>query len=342
MVSEAPPFWWTEPGWQARGLSPLAYVYGRVARRRMENAPRARVGVPVLCVGNFTVGGAGKTPTAIALAARAAARGMKPGFLSRGYGAAVTGTVLVDPHRHHAHGVGDEPLLLAAAAPTVVTRNRLDGAKRLIAEGAGLIIMDDGFQSARLAIDYALLVVDARRGLGNGMMIPAGPVRAPVVDQLRRASALLTIGEGAAASSVVRLAGRAAKPVYEAYLKPRPLPEIAGRQVLAFAAIGDPEKFFRSLEGEGATIVQRRSFADHHVFTAEEAADLIAEADRLGLLPVTTAKDMMRLCDSHGAVADLARRTVVLEVDLVFDEPTVPDTILDATVAAFRKSRLAG
>lgn len=339
MVSEAPPFWWTRKGWQAYALAPFSFAYGRVARRRMENAPRVRATVPVICVGNFTVGGAGKTPTALALAARASERGMKPGFLSRGYGGGLEGTVLVDAHHHRARDVGDEPLLLARQAPTVVSGRRVEGAERLVHEGVDLIVMDDGFQSARLDFDYGLLVVDARRGIGNGMMIPAGPVRAPVVDQLRHASALLTVGEGDAAARMVRLAGRAAKPVYEAWLRPRPT-GLDGRRVLAFAAIGDPEKFYRTVEEEGATIAMRRSFPDHHDFSDDEAADLLDDAAKSGLGLVTTAKDMMRLKDGHGRARELAGKVDVVEIDLVFDESSVPDTILDQAVAAFKRKRL--
>lgn len=340
MVSEAPPFWWTRKGWQAYALAPFSWGYGRVARRRMENAPRVRASVPVICVGNFTVGGAGKTPTALAIAARAIERGMRPGFLSRGYGGGLEGTVLVDAHHHRARDVGDEPLLLARLAPTVVSGKRVEGAERLVQEGVDLIVMDDGFQSARLDFDYGLLVIDARRGIGNGMMIPAGPVRAPVVDQLRHASALLTVGEGDAAARIVRLAGRAAKPVYEAWLKPRPTPGLHGSAVLAFAAIGDPEKFFLTVEGEGARVVERRSFPDHHDFSDDEAADLIDDAARADLRLVTTAKDMMRLKDGHGRARALAEKAAVVEIDLVFDEPSVPDTILDQTIVAFKRKRL--
>jgi tetraacyldisaccharide 4'-kinase len=340
MVSEAPPFWWTKRGWQAYALWPFSWGYGRIARRLMENAPRVRASVPVICVGNFTVGGAGKTPTALALAARAMERGFKPGFLSRGYGGSLEGTVLVDPHHHRARDVGDEPLLLARLAPTVVSGKRVEGAERLVREGADLIVMDDGFQSAKLDFDYGLLVADARRGVGNGMMIPAGPVRAPIVDQLRHASALLTVGEGDAAAWVVRLAGRAAKPVYEAWIRPRPTPGLEGSAVLAFAAIGDPEKFFRTVEGEGARIALRRSFPDHHDFSEDEIADLLDDAAKAGLRLVTTAKDMMRLKDGHGRARELAGKADVVEIDLVFDEPSVPDTILDQTIAAFKRKRL--
>ena len=338
MISEAPPFWWSERAWQGVALSPFGWVYGRVARWRLEKAPRARLDLPVICVGNFTVGGAGKTPTALALGAAAKRRGMKPGFLSRGHGGRAEGPTLVDPQRHGAAEVGDEPLLLAALAPTVVARDRLAGAGRLVSEGIDLIVMDDGFQSARLHFDYALLVVDGRRGLGNGRLVPAGPVRAPVLDQLRHATALLKIGEGAPADRVVRLAARAAKPIHRADLVPRDAGAFAGRPVLAFAAIGDPEKFFATARAVGAELRHVRAFPDHHAFSAEEARDLLDLARKEGLGLLTTEKDMVRLQGSHAA-ADLAAAAEALAVDLVFSEPTAPDQIIDAATAAFRRRR---
>lgn len=340
MHSEAPPFWWSDKAWQGVALAPFGWLYGRIARHRMEKAPRAPVSVPVICIGNFTVGGAGKTPTALAIAARAAGRGLKPGFLSRGYGGSLEGTVRVDPDHHRARDVGDEPLLLAAMAPTVIARDRVDGARRLIAAGCDLIIMDDGFQSAKLQFDYALLVVDARRGLGNRRLIPAGPVRAPVVDQLRHASALLKVGQGEAAEWVVRLAGRAAKPIHRAALRPRGDLALKGRPVLAFAGIGDPEKFFLTVEAMGADLRLTRAFSDHHDFSEDEAVDLMADAERGGLRLVTTAKDMVRLKSGHGHARDLAEKADVVPVDLVFDEPAIPDRVINAAIAAFKRRRV--
>lgn len=339
MISEAPPFWWSEKAWQGAALSPLGWAYGRVARWRMERAPRVPVDAPVICVGNFTVGGAGKTPTALALGVAALERGLRPGFLSRGHGGRSESPVLVEPGRHGAGEVGDEPLLLARCAATVVARDRLAGASRLIAEGVDLIVMDDGFQSARLHFDYALLVVDARRGLGNCRLIPAGPVRAPVLDQMRHASALVRIGEGEAADPVVRLAARAAKPIQRARLVPRGAEGLAGRPVLAFAAIGDPDKFFATVRGVGADLRLSRAFPDHHVFSEEDAVDLLDTARKDGLTLVTTAKDMARLGGAHGSAAELSKVAEVISVELVFSEPSAPDQIIDAAMAAFSKRR---
>ncbi|MFN3635866.1 MAG: tetraacyldisaccharide 4'-kinase, partial [Rhizobium rhizophilum] len=166
MVSEAPPFWWTKTGWQAICLYPLSFVYGRISGAVMRHRRGHVLPVPVICIGNFTIGGAGKTPTAIAIARAAKAKGLTPGFLSRGYGGSLDVTTVVDPQHHRSTAVGDEPLLLAREALTVISRRRVAGADKLVTEGVDLVIMDDGFQSARLLVDYALIVVDSMRGIG--------------------------------------------------------------------------------------------------------------------------------------------------------------------------------
>lgn len=337
MISDSPPFWWRRRDWRALALWPLSEAYGRVAGRVMDRRRRVSLPIPVLCVGNFTAGGAGKTPTALTLGAAARQMGLTPGFLSRGYGGGLDVTTLVDPARHRALDVGDEPLLLATAGPTVISRKRVEGARRLIAEGVDLIIMDDGFQSARLAMDVALVVVDSHRGIGNGLMIPAGPVRAPLPLQLRHASALLAVGNGPAADRLVRQAARMGKPVHVATLVPRPLPELAGRPVLAFAGIADPDKFFRTVESLGAQIAVRRSFADHQHLQEDEIADLLKDAAKDGLTLVTTAKDHVRLAGHHGAAEDLAKQAVIIPVDMRFDDPSAPAALIDMAMKRGRE-----
>lgn len=337
MVSEAPPFWWQPSGIQSALLSPFGWVYGRVARRIMDRRVRKAVAVPVICVGNFTVGGSGKTPTALALANAAMARGLKPGFLSRGYGGGVHHATVVDLTKDTARLVGDEPMLLAAKAPTVVSADRVAGADLLVAEGVDLIIMDDGFQSARLVFDQALLVVDARRGIGNGCVFPAGPVRAPVIDQVRHADALIVVGEGDGADQTIRLAARAAKPIHLARFIPRNGAQFRDRNCFAFAAIGDPEKFFKTLEDAHVRLARRQSFPDHHPFTNDEIDDLLAESELYGLDLITTSKDYVRLQSGHGRALDLLEKTSVLEIDLAFDSPDAAGAIIDAAVVAFKR-----
>ncbi|OJF90394.1 tetraacyldisaccharide 4'-kinase [Pararhizobium antarcticum] len=340
MVSDAPPFWWTKADWRAYALSPFSWVYGRISGRRMDRARRVSIEVPVLCVGNFTVGGAGKTPTAIALARAAVARGLKPGFLSRGYGGSLDVTTVVDLAHHRARDVGDEPLLLAREALTVICRKRVEGARRLVAEGADLIIMDDGFQSARLTFDFALLVIDSRRGVGNGHLIPSGPVRAPIPQQIRHASALLKIGDGDRADALVRRAARAGRQIYAANVEALDDGSLRDVPVLAWCGIADPEKFFRTVRETGASIMATRSFPDHHHFSEDEIADLLDHAAAKGLALVTTAKDRVRLEADHGRAAELLAKSRVIEVEIRFDDPTSPRKIIEATILAARARRL--
>lgn len=340
MASEAPPFWWKKPGWRARLLWPVSFVYGRIAGYRMAHGQRASVDIPVICIGNFTVGGAGKTPTALTIARAARAKGLKPGFLSRGYGGSISKTAVVDVAGHTAASVGDEPLLLAREAMTVISRRRVDGARRLVEEGADLIIMDDGFQSARLAIDYALLVIDTNRGIGNGHLVPGGPVRAPIAEQLRHTSALLKVGSGNAADAIVRLAARAGKPFFAASLKVRGQGDLAGRSVLAFAGIADPQKFFRTVEETGAKLVVQRSFGDHQNLHDREISDMLDTATRHELDIVTTSKDFVRLLGRSGPAEMLVERSRVIDVDMTFVDHQAAGLIIDNAIAACRKRRL--
>ncbi len=337
MSTEAPPFWWQRPDWRAYSLYPASALYGAVASRRLRNAPRRPVEAPVLCIGNFTVGGAGKTPTAIAFAAAARSMGLSPGFLSRGHGGAFSKPHIVDLAHDSARHVGDEPLLLADHAPVAVTPNRAEGAKLLVEHGCDFVIMDDGFQSARIHIDYALIVVDSVRGLGNGHVIPGGPLRAPLVDQLRFADGVLRMGDGEAADVVVRMAARANKPVFEAATRVRRESDMAGRRVLAFAGIGDPDKFFATVEGLGAEIVVRRSFPDHHPYRREDWEDLTAQAEKAGLDLVTTEKDAVRF--RHGTADETAfmARLNVVRIETVFEIDGTARRIIDETLAAWRK-----
>ena len=303
-----PSFWWRPAGLSSGLLSPLAAVYGAVAASRMSR-PGRDAGVPVICVGNPTLGGAGKTPAAIAVAQMLAAAGRRPFLLSRGYGGALAGPVRVDPARHRSADVGDEPLLLARFAPTIVARDRAAGADAARAAGADSIVMDDGFQNPGLHKDRSILVVDRRRGIGNGMVFPAGPLRVPLESQLRRAQALLLVGAGTAGDAVAARAQAQGLPVFHGRLEPdaQALAALQGRRVLAFAGIGDPGKFFATLREAGIDVGAEVSFPDHHRYRRIEARDLIERAEREGLILVTTEKDMARLAGQD----DLAALTAV-------------------------------
>ncbi|MDX3925637.1 MAG: tetraacyldisaccharide 4'-kinase [Shinella sp.] len=340
MVSEAPPFWWTEADWRAWALWPVSKIYGSVAGWRMRRKRRHSVSVPVICVGNYTVGGAGKTPTAIAIAKAARARGLKPGFLSRGYGGSLDVTTIVDPHHHRSREVGDEPLLLAREALTVISRKRVEGARRLVEAGVDIIIMDDGFQSARLVFDQTLLVIDTRRGIGNGHLVPAGPVRAPLGEQMRQTSALLTIGDGNAADLLIRQAARAGKPVHTARLATIGADDLAGENVMAWSGIADNGKFFRTAAETGAHVQLTRGFPDHHHLSEDEVADLIDDAQVAGCRLLTTAKDSVRLAGGPGRSEELKQKSRVVEVEIRFDDPRTADRIIDAAIVSARGRRL--
>ena len=329
-----PAFWWREAGIAAGALAPLAAIYGAVSAARLRRRG-ARAGVPVVCIGNFTVGGAGKTPAALAVARMLVAAGERPVFLSRGYGGRLTG-VQVDPSRHRAAEVGDEPLLLARTAPVIVAHDRVAGAKLAVAAGASLIVMDDGFQNPSLAKDFSLLVVDARRGIGNGRVIPAGPLRAPLPAQLEGAHTLLVIGTGAA-TDVVKEASARTLPVFAARLRPDAgfVAARRGARVLAFAGIGDPAKFFATLSEAGIAVGATRSFPDHHRYTRGEAQALCDEAERAGLSLVTTEKDLARIAGDDAA-APLAERVHALPVVLAFEQEDAFRTLLLERLAAAR------
>jgi tetraacyldisaccharide 4'-kinase len=291
-----PAFWWRPAGWTSGLLSPVAAIYGAVAAGRMTRAGYS-AGVPVVCIGNLTVGGAGKTPTAIAVAQWLAAAGRRPFLLSRGYGGASAGPVRVEVTRHTADEVGDEPLLLARAAPTVVARDRTAGARFACEAGAGSIVMDDGFQSSALEKNLSILAVDGRRGIGNGRVFPAGPLRAPLAAQLARADAVLLIGEGPGAEPIGAAARQRGLPVFHARLEPdgAALAALRGRAVLAFAGIADPDKFFATLRDGGVDVRAAQPFPDHHRYRRSEAVNLARRAEREGLALVTTEKDLARL-----------------------------------------------
>jgi tetraacyldisaccharide 4'-kinase len=302
-------------------LTPLSWLWraGAVLGLRVP----VKVPVPVLCVGNLVAGGAGKTPVVRDLVARLGARGVAASSLSRGHGGRLRGPLLVDPALHHAGDVGDEPLLLAATGSAWIGRDRVVAAKAMVETGVGAIILDDGFQNRALHKDLSLIVVDGGVGFGNGRVIPAGPLRETVSKGLKRADALVVIGDGPGRAAARAVAG--ALPVLTARLLPdaAAVAGLQGRPLLAFAGIGRPGKFFATLQDAGLSVVAQTAFPDHHPFSAADLSALLARAETLGATLVTTEKDAMRLSPIWRS------RVVVLPVRLSWDDPAMVERLLD-------------
>lgn len=300
-----PSFWQMRHHPLSLALTPLAWLYGglEAARRRLTHAQHP--GKPVICVGNLTAGGAGKTPTVRWLAEKIAAQGHQPAILSRGYGGSEKGPLKVDRQTHHATHVGDEPLMLAADWPVYIGADRMQSLRLAVQDGADVLIKDDGFQNPSLAHHFNLIVVDGASGLGNQRLLPSGPMRQPLSVALERLDALLVIGEARHHSLAFLMDAVEAfgKPIFHGRVQAT---GHGSGKVHGFCGIARPQKFQASLVAQGYEIDGFTSFADHHDFTEAEAATLLAHDKPL----ITTEKDMARL---QGAPADSARARLAAE-----------------------------
>ncbi len=321
----APDFWNGSQGslWPVF-LSPFAAIYAAATARRMAR-PGLSAGVPVICAGNATAGGAGKTTVALDLGRRLAARGVNAHFLLRGYGGTLKGPVRVDAEQHDSRAVGDEALLLAAERPTWVAADRAAGALAAIGTGAQTIVMDDGLQNPTLQKDLSLLVIDGSMGFGNGRIIPAGPLREPVAEAAKRCQAAVLIGADEVGALTQLPPGM---PVLRAHLKAGPeAAMLAGQPVFAFCGIANPRKFFATLQESGAVLAGRQSYADHYPFDDGDMRDVLEQAEALRAVPVTTRKDWVRIPSAFRS------RVTVVTIRLEWEEPAAIEALLDPLAA---------
>jgi tetraacyldisaccharide 4'-kinase len=331
---KAPAFWDRPVGVAALALWPIGLAVGCVDALKQVLSRPARVSVPVLCVGNPTVGGAGKTPTVIALIARLKSRGEQPFVLTRGHGGSVQGPHRVRPEQDTAFDVGDEPVLIAAHAPVIVDRDRARGARLAVAEGASIIIMDDGMQNYGLAKNATVAVIDGASGFGNGLVTPAGPLRGFLSMAQTRIALTVLIGDGACGDAAANLI---TVPIVRARLAPAAGAQIfAGQRVFAYCGIGRPEKFRRTLEEIGAEVVGFRAFPDHHVFSPRDVEALLKDALESQAQIVTTEKDRVRLLASPHGRAVLAGLSNVIPIVTEFDNVELIDALLDRLISARR------
>ncbi len=319
MKLKTPSFWYGDKAKALEyALMPLSAMY-RLAYEIHQSVSQAeKFDVPILCIGNINAGGTGKTPSALALmdTIRKFSIAQNPFFMSRGYGGGEYGPLFVDPEKHTAWNTGDEPIILAGAAPTIVSGNRAQGILFAMHRRADMILMDDGLQNPHIKKDIKFVVINGDMGFGNGKMLPAGPLREPLKRGLKKADAFILIGED---KRNVRALLPADKPLFTATLHPRDHVHV-NRRYVAFAGIGYPEKFYNFLRAHNAEIVETVDFPDHYPYTEEDIQTLNFKAINHAAELITTEKDFIRLPKAPGFHPHVLR--IVMEWD---DENAVAD-----------------
>jgi tetraacyldisaccharide 4'-kinase len=294
---KAPSFWYKDPGLLAGLLLPLTFIYKFLTLLKRATSKPYRATVPVICIGNLTVGGTGKTPTVIALAQRLITQGYNPSIVSRGYGGSQKGPLKVNEQIHKFNDVGDEPLLLSSIAPTWVAKNRRLGIIAAVKQGANIILLDDGFQNKKIYKDISIVTVDAYRGFGNGLLLPAGPLREPIYSGLSTANFLISIGDDESHKNFInKLSLERTPTIISGRLAPiKTGMDWKNLSVFAFAGIGNPEKFFLTLRNLGAKVVNTIALSDHQIFDKKLLLRLETESGEINAQLVTTEKDAIRL-----------------------------------------------
>lgn len=315
------PTFWKDKNLISTLLLPLGWGYSAATALRMKLHPAQRVKIPVICIGNITAGGTGKTPTAVTIAKLLQKHGKKPFFVSRGYGGTLQGVLLRKDGPFVAKEVGDEPLILAQTAPVAIHPNRFNAALIAMHHGADCIIMDDGFQNPTLYKDISLLVIDGGFGLGNMRPVPSGPLREDLTAGLSRASAVLIIGEDKTdiESKIKSL------PIIKAQIQPI-MPHIGNKNIIAFAGIGRPEKFYTSLRDCGFKLINAHDFPDHHFYSQNELEKIIKEAKEKGAEIYTTSKDMVKI------PPELKHYFKVLEIEIKFADNKIIEILKNAKI----------
>jgi tetraacyldisaccharide 4'-kinase len=340
-TSETPPFWWHEPDWRAFALAPAALAYAGIARRHLARDARETVDVPILRIGDFAVGVPGKTQTAMAFARAAKKMGHRPGIFCLAPSGFRSASHLIDAAHDSVRHVGEAAIEMASAAPVAVCKDGAPAARMLAAEGCDFLIFSDGNLAQSLRTHFTLVVVDARRGLGNGHVMPAGPLRCSLTDQVRNADALLRIGDSAGGNMAVRAAARAARPVYEAHSVPAGSASLAGRRLLAFTAVKDPDGFFGAVENAGGILAARRVFSEGHHLAAEELRELLAEAQANDAGLVTTRRDAIGLDGGEALPDGFRERLEIAEMAVEFELDTTAPAIIEQAIDKWRKMRAA-